>query len=311
MKRFRWMRNLGFLVIFLPLTVLAGFWAGSRLSATMPVRAAEPTPEEVVHEETPAFVTKDSSVRDVVLLMLRSGERWQSVTFSGPSAYVQNSDGAVRTQWVEGAIEQDSKTGPYRFSLALHDQKDSEAVYRSISDGTTKWEVLPGTKYYVQEPLGLGLLPPSELPMVNDADHPFIPHPMSGKVGTPFADMLFPQGFAQQLAVYLSSEKLTLLGTEKVAGREAVILQYDMDANSRFVIWVDGETGILLKLRFYDVSGLKSGHWNQEIEIAGLQFDKKDNREMFTFDPAGLQEVGYREIDQAWNQIMTEQKGGQ
>ncbi len=152
------------------------------------------------------------------------------------------------------------------------------------------------------------MLPPEELPSINDADHPYIPHPMSGKMNAQFANMIFPQGFSQQLAMDMAAEKITILGEEKIANRDTLLIQYDMDPNTQFELWMDETTGILLKIRFYDVRGITDHQWYQQVEITSLQLDTVDDQANYVFDPSGYTRVDSREYDQVVNQGL-DQKG--
>ena len=300
-------KRVGF-VILIACFIFLGFRAGNYLSRFLPVQAADLSTVKVQLENTPVSVTISSPVRDIVLLMLRSGEKWHRINFEGNVQVFQYPYDLIQKSWTTGMIEQDSKTGPFRFYITTSREDGGEPAFLSISDGKTLWNAQGELQVYESEPLGLGLLPPDELPSTNDANHPFIPHPMAGKIGTPFANMVFPQGFAQQLAVDLSADKIKILEQEKIAGREALVIQYDMDPNTRFELWVDEITGIILKARFYDIRGIKDHQWYQQVEVTQLQMDVANEQANYVFDPADYTEVNFREYDQVVNQEL-DQKG--
>lgn len=71
-------------------------------------------------------------------------------------------------------------------------------------------------------------------------------HPLSGLLGTPTSDLIFPTGLAQRGGEY------RITGQEIIAGREATVVEWGREPGElidRF--WVDRQTGIILRQQNY------------------------------------------------------------
>jgi len=92
-------------------------------------------------------------------------------------------------------------------------------------------------------------LPPSVMEAFNPPNVPsdtVYPYPLSGFLGTPVSDLIFPAGLAQRGGEYRQT------GQESVAGRQAYVVEWSREAGKiidRF--WVDQQTGVILRQQNY------------------------------------------------------------
>jgi outer membrane lipoprotein-sorting protein len=127
-------------------------------------------------------------------------------------------------------------------------------------------------------------LPPSVLETFNaptELTDTVTPYPLSGYLGTPVSDLIFPTGLAQRGGEY------RLLGKESVAGREAYRVEWGREAGElidRF--WVDTQTGVILRHQSYGKQD--SATPVSDIRLTAVQFDLDLPEDLFRLDDPSL-----------------------
>lgn len=107
------------------------------------------------------------------------------------------------------------------------------------------------------------------------------PYPLSGYLGTPVSDLLFPTGLAQRGGEY------RLLGKESVAGREAYRVEWGREPGElidRF--WVDTQTGVILRHQSYGKQDSTTPV--SDVRLTAIQFDLDLPTSLFQLDDPSI-----------------------
>jgi outer membrane lipoprotein-sorting protein len=107
------------------------------------------------------------------------------------------------------------------------------------------------------------------------------PYPLSGYLGTPVSDLIFPTGLAQRGGEY------RLVGKESAAGREAYLVEWGRapgELIDRF--WVDTQTGVILRHQSYGKEDSTTPV--SDIRLTAVQYDLDLPDDLFKLDDPSL-----------------------
>lgn len=272
---------------------VGAYLAGNAMSQnTIQAQAEELAAPLEAQDSLPEPVSSQSSINDILLLMLRSHEQWKSLKAEGVLRWVKKVDGSTVEVYQQLNVMQQSSHGPFLIRAESGFQSEKMS-YRNITDGQTLWSAQLDLNIYTQKPYTPGSrFPPSELPTINDENHPIFPHPVDGSLPSPLTELLFPAGLAQSLALEAKNGKVTILEDDTVAGRPAVILRWDPISSSYQLLWVDAELGILLKRKVFDADEQSPDQqWleHEQLEITQIQFSETLPSSLFRFNQGHAQ----------------------
>lgn len=237
--------------------------------------AAAPSPQAaapVIEPPTPTPVPPPElrGALEIQQLMLHSHTRWKSLQASalvslfpptGVQAEPQNSSVQI---WIEQPGKARVISGP----------ANQAPDHIFISDGQNV-----RTDNDAPSPLPPSVLQPFNAP--TDLTDSVTPYPLSGYLGTPVSDLLFPTGLAQRGGEY------RLLGKESFAGREAYRVEWGREPGElidRF--WVDTQTGVILRHQSYGKQD--SATPVSDIRLTAVQFDLDLPPGLFQLDDPSL-----------------------
>jgi outer membrane lipoprotein-sorting protein len=131
--------------------------------------------------------------------------------------------------------------------------------------------------------------PPSPLPLSvletfiapTELTDTVTPYPLSGYLGTPVSDLIFPTGLAQRGGEY------RLLGKESAAGRVAYRVEWGREPGElidRF--WVDAQTGVILRHQSYGKQDSTTPV--SDIRLTAVQYDLDLPPSIFQLDDPSL-----------------------
>jgi outer membrane lipoprotein-sorting protein len=211
-----------------------------------------------------------SGALEIQQLMLNSHTRWKSLQANavvslfppaGVSAETQNTSVQV---WIEQPGKARVIAGP----------PDQAPTHIFLSDGqNTRNDSDPPSP-----------LPPSVLETYNPPTtltDTVTPHPLSGYLGTPVSDLIFPSGLAQRGGEY------RLVGKESAANREAYLVEWSREPGElidRF--WVDTQTGVILRHQSYGKQDSVTPV--SDIRLTSIQFDQALPADLFRLDDFSL-----------------------
>jgi outer membrane lipoprotein-sorting protein len=234
-----------------------------------------------------------SDLKDVLRLMLNSNKKWESIIAEGVSRIDTGDHYFLRLE-----VIQQTQKGPY-FVRAETGENDPTRPFVMINDGKKSWIMEKKLKIYNTLPFPSAGEPPEDLPTDNSPSNAIVPHPLELSVRSQLVSLIFPQGFAQQIALGLKEGKASIIGTDTVANRTTIVLQFDQDWASRHKIWIDRETGVILKQELFDKSGIENGLWYQQIEITGISLNSTKDKGQFSESVEEYSEVPGENFDKA------------
>jgi hypothetical protein len=251
-----------------------GYWLGGVAGQPEPVYAVDQSRSLTV----PETISAESPIDEILMLMLHSHERWQSVDAQGE---IEDSSGHQISHHL--IVLQESKKGPFfvrgEFGLL---GKNKPYVY--VLDGENLWKTQADLKIYTSQPYyDDGIYPPETLPDVNNADHPIIPHPLERQFPSPLVELLFPVDIAQSM--YLDVNNVSILKTDEVAGRQAIVVQW-LPHPGKQLFWIDALTGSILKREAYSEhssEGILVETRDEQTEITQIVFDEDEFASEFQF----------------------------
>ena len=181
--------------------------------------------------------------------MLYSYTNWKSIKVEGlSSSYIENEATQIYRQQLWIVLPTKARI--------LSGGQNGNPNYIWISDGENIFDngqlsVLPP---YVREPFS---------PPETDSDTVYR-YPLSMVMVSPFADDIFPSGFAQRGGKYVPIKE------DAIADRKALVVDWEGGtSNERF--WIDIDTGVILRDQvYYDKEKTKI---NQELVINYIQYD--------------------------------------
>lgn len=251
-----------------------GYWLGTAAGQAEPVYAGD-DPQSL---GVPDSISLESPIETVLMLMLHSNEKWQSVEAHGE---IEDSSGHQISH--DLVVLQESPKGPYfvRGEFGLRG-KDNSYLY--VLDGETLWRTQTELKIYTSQPYwDDGVHPPETLRAIKSPENPIISHPLEGQFGSPLVELLFPMVVAQSM--YLDMNNVSVLKADEVAGRRTIVLQWS-PYPARTLFWVDVLTGSILKREYYSAhtpEGLPVETRYERIEITKIAFDVDKTPSEFQF----------------------------
>lgn len=251
-----------------------GYWLGIVAGQTEPVYAVDKSQSL----SAPDSISLGSPIEEILMLMLHSNEKWQSV-----EAHGEIEDSAGHQISHDLAVLQESPKGPYfvRGEFGLRG-KDKSSFY--VLDGKTVWKTHVGLKIDTSQPYwDDGVHAPETLPTINNPEHPIVPHLLERQFPSPLVELLFPVGIAQSM--YLDVNNVSILKMDEVAGRQTIVLQWQ-PFPGKDLFWVDVLTGSILKREYYSAytpEGLPIETWYETIEITKIAFDVDKSPSEFQF----------------------------
>jgi outer membrane lipoprotein-sorting protein len=251
-----------------------GYWLGTITGQAEPVYAGDDPQSFAV----PDSISLDSPIEEILMLMLHSNEKWQSV-----EAHGEIEDSAGHQISHDLVVLQESPKGPYfvRGEFGLRG-KNKSSFY--VLDGENLWRTHADLKIYTSQPYwDDGVHPPETLRAINSPENPIVSHPLEGQFGSPLIELLFPMVVAQSL--YLDVNNVSILKMDEVAGRQTIVLQWSPYPGKN-LFWVDVLTGSILKREYYSAytpEGLPIETWYERIEITKIAFDVDISPSEFQF----------------------------
>ncbi len=92
------------------------------------------------------------------------------------------------------------------------------------------------------------------------------PHPLTGFLPTPLADLLLPSGFAQR------EGDIRVINVETIANRQALVIEWTLPGGRKVDrLWIDTQTGIIIRQQHYGKEG--DGALTSEITLLDIVFD--------------------------------------
>lgn len=221
----------------------------------------------------------DATPLDVLAIMITSHERWQTLhavvdiqfNTEGPSAETEE-------VWLGSVNEA---------RVVTTDPQGGDPTLICVSDGRqyTIYDAA-GERYYRAD------VPPSMSEETDSsADEPLelpagpvtFPHPMTMLLPANSLPYLLPTGLGQSLRNFEAG--LTVLGTERVGNREAVVLDARLAEEGRSIrhlrLWVDRECGVILKAQRF--SG-DAETWQLQVTVRQIDFDSEQSRDVFSLE---------------------------
>lgn len=193
------------------------------------------------------------------------------------------------TLWIDAIITNFSQGNPIEEFTHVQAWVDSsQAQFRvlsglsggspdtlQISDGNKiqTYDLITGNRQeWMINPNSLEPFNPPE--MFSDTIYP---HPLGQQIFTPISDLLFPTALAQRTGFYAPA------GSETVADRATDVIEFSrVEGSLTDRLWVDQETGIILKRQAYDKSG--NGTLNSEYEIRKIELGIHFPESAFSLD---------------------------
>jgi len=242
----------------------AGYWLGGVAGQPEPVYAVEPSQSITV----PEVISSESPIEEILMLMLHSHEKWQSVDAQGE---IEDSSGHQISHHL--MVLQESKKGPF-FARGEFGLRGKNKLSLYVLDGVNLWKTQSDLKIYTSQPYyDDGVYPPETLPAINNPDHPIISHLLERQFPSPLVELLFPVVVAQSM--YLDVNNVSVLKTDEVAGRQTIVVQW-LPYPVKQLFWVDVLTGSILKREVYSAysrEGVLAETWYERTEITKIVFD--------------------------------------
>ena len=237
--------------------------------------SATPMPQELAPladppTPTPVPPPELTGALEIQQLMLQSHTFWKSLQASAVASLYPPAgmDGEIQNTVVQVWIEQPGK------ARVIAGPPDQAPTHIFISDGqNVRMDSDPPSP-----------LPPSVLDVFNaptTLTDSITPYPLSGFLGTPVSDLLFPTGLAQRGGEY------RLIGKESTANREAYLVEWGRQPGElidRF--WVDTATGVILRHQSYGKQDSVTPV--SDIRLTSLQLDQDLPDDLFRLDDPSL-----------------------
>ena len=198
--------------------------------------------------------------------LLNSHKNWQTVWLDGQivTSTPQGGSEKVRPQSLRAQVWVDRAAAKFR---VLTGPLEGSPQMLQISDGVTQARTNLENDTTQAQPLmdGAHVLNWQAPQAAQDAES-VVPHPLDLEIDSPLGEMVFPAALAQQRGTF------TPTGMEKIAGRLAFIVETWDAAQMRARLWIDTESGILLRWDAYGKEGLSNSP-DSSIVINALALD--------------------------------------
>ena len=202
--------------------------------AAAPVPSALPVPS----------LSMSSTSQDIQHFMLTSATRWQNLFLDGTVYNYDRDFNVIYSMRQQVWIDQMSA----RFRV-LSGPVDGEAAVFKASDGAAilSMDLKSGATDTVQ--MSPGANQPQYVPPLEPGVA--YPNPLWSQIGEPLAQLAFPSDLAQNQGAFQPVGMETLLGRTVLA----VEWTYASAQNPSFRIWLDLQTGVILKMQDYGKEG--------------------------------------------------------
>ena len=204
----------------------------------------------------------DSTSDEIRLAMLKSATQWKSIWMDGTVTYYAMPQTDSLTFTTREQVWIDLTTNRFR---VLSGPVDGAAEQFLTSDGQT----------ILRMDLKTGQSQSSPMPDLGDV-HQFVPtaqpgyaypQPLWAQMGTPLSQLAFTSDLAQSEGTFKP------IGTEAIAGREALIVEWtyaqgDLPSTR---LWLDRKTAVILKMQGFDKGGGDS--IRSEAVLSSVRFD--------------------------------------
>lgn len=223
-------------------------------------------------------LTVESSLDNIVSLMLNSHTQWQTI------------EANAVTTFNDASWEMNIQLEQYGKGRGDYGPAGLEPEFSWISDGTTLWKINLIDKAFEEYVLpddvkSLESFGPTSLP--TDAAESFIiRYPLDGVFPSQLSSFFFPHGLAQ----FFSQQQVDVLGSDRIAGRDAVIVELQVfDHEGKLVkkhkYWIDTSTGIILQSQIYtEATGWDK--WSEQTTVTEIVYDNRFSEDAFEFLPA-------------------------
>lgn len=254
----------GSIVSLIALATIHGASAQTNLAKKLSIPALPTSP-----------LTINSSGDEVLALMLESDQKWDSMvatyklTITDPATNETREE--IQNFWLDrkGEFARMELTGInsivfVRNAASLnHENKNKKIFAQSQIPTTFKYEDFNPRQWLLDNPDVVYL------------------HPYGKALPSGFYDFLYPTAIAQSLITNSAngSETVQILGTEELAGRQAIILSR-MPKNHLY--WVDATTGVILRAQYFG----EADTWQVQYEAQNISFDTKMPASIFQFVPS-------------------------
>ncbi|MCZ2121912.1 MAG: hypothetical protein LC108_06590 [Anaerolineales bacterium] len=220
-------------------------------------------------------LTINSSVDEVLALMLESDQKWNSLI----AAYQLSTRDLVTNEinvqnqyfWLDkkGEWARVETDGPdsvlfVRNAATIAYEKRNQKVYFQVQTPST-------FKYDGFNPRDL---------VTNGGGAVYL-HPYGKVLPTGYYDFIYPTGIAQSMILNQAKgkENLQILGEDEVVGRKTIILSR-MSRNH--LLWVDVETGVVLRVQYVG----EADTWQVQFEAISIEYDVRVDGSIFQFAPS-------------------------
>ena len=206
-------------------------------------------------------LSMSSPSEEIRQFMLESATHWKSVWMDGTvTNYAMDGTNAQTT--IREQVWIDLTTNRFRSMIG---PAGGEAEKYLASDGMSilEMDLLSGQSQSRPLPdfAKVGQFVPTP-----EADTAY-PQPLWGQMGTPLSQLAFTSDFAQSDGTFIP------VTTEFVAGREALAVDWTFAANQlpSWRMWLDTNTGVILKMQTYDKEG--GSTIRSEAVVSQISFD--------------------------------------
>jgi WD40 repeat protein len=204
-------------------------------------------PQAAIITATPDPVLSMSAASEEIRqVMLESATKWKSVWMDGTVANYAMEGTDSQTAATREQVWIDLPTSRFRVQMGPVDG-DVEKYLASDGLGILEMDLLSGQSQSRPLPdfAKAGQFVPTPGP---DTAYP---QPLWGQMGTPLSQLAFTSDFAQSAGTFKP------VTTEAVAGRQALVVDWTFAQNQlpSWRMWLDTETGVVLKIQTYDKQG--------------------------------------------------------
>lgn len=253
---------------------------GRQVVAAGPPLSIPGIADSVLLPKTP--LTAESSPEDIIALMLNSHTQWRTLEASAVTTI--NNDQLGNNSWQTNIqLEQ------YGKGRGSYGHVGLEPDFTWVSNGETLWKARPVEKVYTSNSLPEDIKifenygpvsPPTE-----DGQAFVVGHPLDGVFPSMLSSFAFPHGLAQSF----QERTLEVIGSDIVAGRDAVVILsqlFDQEGTliKKHEYWVDANTGVILRSQIYAES---SGwdQWYEQTNTTEITYDVTFPSHAFQFKP--------------------------
>ena len=234
-------------MLFIALSLILSACGTLEISlATPPPEITDPPVGSAPEVTAEPRLSLNSSSEEIQRAMLESASTWKSIWLDGTVTYfaMEGTDSQATTTREQAWIELPTS----RFRI-LTGTAEGVAEKFKASDGLNILEMDLKSGQSQSYPLpDLG----PEKQFVPTLQPGFAsPQPLWGQMGTPLSELAFPSDFAQNEGTFKP------VATEFVARREVLVVEwtYVQSQLPSWRMWLDVETGVILKMQSYDKGG--------------------------------------------------------